>query len=79
MYNLCFYKKLPLLIDHFSNHKDQFYVIYNDGTFELVQLENCVNVKRIAGFLHTKFSYDEEEFQELILRASRFDSALDVQ
>lgn len=66
--------KLPLLVDRPENHKDQFHVIFKDGSAALFKLENCSSIRRMAGFLHTKFSYGEEEFTELISRASRLDS-----
>ena len=66
--------KLPLLIDRPENHRDRFHVVFKDGSLALFKLENCRSIRRMAGFLHTKFSYSEEEFSELISRASRLDS-----
>jgi len=68
--------KLPLLVDRPENHSDLFHVIFNDGSVASFKLENCTSVRRMAGFLHTKFSYSEEDFTELIARASRLDALL---
>jgi len=70
--------KLPLLIDRPENHKDRFHVVFSDGSVALFKLENCSSIRRMAGFLHTKFSYSEEEFTELISRASRLDSLFET-
>ena len=53
-------------------------VIFNDGTVELIKLDNCTSIKRIAGFLHTKYNYTEDDFQELIKRASKLDNLFDA-
>ena len=66
--------KLPLLVDRPENHSDRFHVVFRDGGVAPFKLENCRSIRRMAGFLHTKFSYSEEDFSELISRAARLDS-----
>ena len=70
--------KLPLLVDRPGNHFEKFHVVFNDGSCEQFTLENCESFKRMAGFLHTRFQYQEDEFRELIKRASRLDNLLDA-
>lgn len=65
--------KLPLLIDRPENHGDRFHVLFNDGSVELLQLRNSRSFRRIAGFLHTGYSYSEDDFRELIRRAAELD------
>ena len=65
--------KLPVVIDRPGNHVDSLHVLFRDGSVEFFKLENCTNIKRIAGFLHTKYNYSEDDFRELIKRASLLD------
>ena len=65
--------KLPVVIDRPGNHFDSLHVLFKDGSVEFFKLENCTNIKRIAGFLHTKYNYSEDDFRELIKRASLLD------
>lgn len=69
--------KLPVVIDRPGNHPDSLHVLFNDGSVEFFKLENCVNIKRVAGFLHTKYNYSEEDFGELIKRASLLDDCFE--
>ena len=69
--------KLPVVIDRPGNHPDSLHVLFNDGSIEFFKLENCINVKRIAGFLHTKYNYSEDDFRELIKRSSLLDDCFD--
>ena len=71
------YAKLPIVMDRPGNHTDSLYVLFNDGSLEFFKLENCVNIKRVAGFLHTKYNYSEEDFRELIKRASLLDDCFE--
>ena len=65
--------KLPVVIDVPRNHSGAFHVLFNDGSIAFLSLENCTSIKRIAGFLHTKFNYGEEEFRDLIKRISQLE------
>ena len=70
--------KLPLVIERPGNHCDHFHVLFNDGTIEFLKLENCTGIKRVAGFLHTKYKYSEDEFRSLINRAALLDAETEV-
>ena len=70
--------KLPLVIDRPGLHPDHLHVLFNDGTVERFELKNCTSVKRAAGFLHTRFRYDEPEFKELIRKAAETDAMFDI-
>ena len=69
--------KLPVVTDRPGNHSDSLHVLFNDGSIEFFKLENCVNIKRVAGFLHTKYNYSEDDFRELIKRASVLDACFE--
>ena len=69
--------KLPVMIDRPGNHADSLHVLFNDGTIEFLKLENCVNIKRVAGFLHTRYNYTEDDFRELIKRAAVIDACFE--
>ena len=69
--------KLPVMIDRPGNHADSLHVLFNDGSIEFLKLENCVNIKRVAGFLHTRYNYTEDDFRELIKRAAVIDACFE--
>jgi hypothetical protein len=70
--------KLPVIIERPMNHRDRVHVLFNDGSIEFLNLENCTGIKRVAGFLHTKYKYSEEEFRSLINKAALLDAEAEV-
>ena len=70
--------KLPLVIERPGNHCDHFHVLFNDGSIEFLKLENCTRIRRVAGFLHTKYKYSENEFRGLINRAALLDAESEI-
>ena len=71
--------KLPLVIDLPNNHHKNFHILFNDGSVEFMELDNCNNIRRVVGFLHTKYNYNEDEFRILIKRASELDVLFEAQ
>ena len=70
--------KTPVLMEHPALHRTHFSVFYADGSVENIQLSGQRNTRRAVSFLHTRHSYDEEEFMRLMQLAGEFDKILEL-
>ena len=69
--------KTPVLMELPFLHRDHFSVFYADGSVEKIQLSGQRNVRRAVSFLHTRHTYEEEEFMRLMHLAGEFDKILE--
>jgi hypothetical protein len=69
--------KTPVLMELPFLHKDYFTVFYADGSVDKIQLSGQRNVRRAVSFLHTHYTYEEEEFMRLMHLAGEFDKILE--
>ena len=70
--------KSPLLMELPFRHRDHIAVFYADGSCEKIRLPEHRNVRRAVSFLHTRHSYEEEEFIRLMNLAAEFDKILEL-
>ena len=70
--------KTPVLMEIPTLHRTHFSVFYADGSVENIQLSGQRSTRRAVSFLHTRHSYDEEEFMRLMQLAGEFDKILEL-
>ena len=69
--------KTPILMELPFLHKEHLAVFYADGKVEKIHLSGQRSARRAISYLHTRHSYEEEEFMRLMQLAGEFDKILE--
>ena len=69
--------KSPILMELPFLHKEYFAVFYAEGKVEKIYLSGQRSARRAISYLHTRHSYEEEEFMRLMQLAGEFDKILE--